>query len=171
MHPFRPAAPLEWRQVGTWKTAYELYSGDHLVATLRNRSTWSSEMVFTTHEREWSIRKHGFWKTRVFVRAAGAEADTAVFAPASWSSGGRLDFGPGRHFRLEASTWRNEMKLFPADSPTPIVTVKMTGVFKSRGLVTLHPSAATDPDVALLVAFPFYRLLDTQRSAAAIAAT
>ena len=172
MRAFRITPPLEWRQTGTWKTAYDLYSAGEAVGALRSRSAWSNDMIFTTADREWLFKKSGFWRTRVTIRERDASADLAVFHANKWDFGGRLELGPGRHYQVEPHPWKSNIEVKPSDSPTAVVTVKLRGFFRSTAEVILHPSVESLPEVPVLVAFPFYQLMDAQRtSAIAVAAT
>ena len=165
MKPFRLLTPLEWRQRGVWRSAYDLSSAGEPVGEMRPRKWWSGDDIFTTTADEWTFASVGTWRPRVIVRSRSG-GEVALFHPDTWNSGGHLDFGPGRHFQIFSHPWKFRIEVRRGDSPTPIVTANARGVFRTGATLDIHPSLESDPEAPVLVAFSFYRLIDVQNSSA-----
>ena len=84
---------------------YELHARDAVAATLSFRTSFGSFATAPRAEGTWTFKRVGFWHTRVTVRAAGTDADLAVFKNKTWSNGGTLELPGGRKYQADTNFW------------------------------------------------------------------
>jgi hypothetical protein len=160
---------LLWTQPAALKREYVLSAGNEVLATLRfHRGTLAAA---ETGGGRWTFKRQGFWQPRVTVRLPDSDADIALFHP-RWTGGGQLEFQQGRTLRLSsANLWQSEWLW--QENNRPLIRFKgRHGIVKAHGAVEIDPSAADDPDLALLVTLGWYLiLLYAQDMAATSAAT
>ena len=138
------------------KREHELRAGDDVVATLRfQRGSLADAEAEANH---WTFKRQGFWHPRVTVRAAGSDADIAVFHP-RWVGGGTLEFADGRALRLSsANFWQSEWVW--QEKEQPLIRFKgRHGLIKAKGAVEIQPEAVRIPDLPLLVLLGWYLIL------------
>lgn len=88
--PTQSGTALEWRRVPETKPAqFELYVGHDLVARLSwLKNDGSLALAESAHGR-WTIKRVGFFSTRVMVRIEGTDSEVAEFVP-DWKGDGKL---------------------------------------------------------------------------------
>lgn len=159
---------LLWVQPAVRKREHELHAGDDVIGTLAfQRGSLADAQAADGH---WTFKRQGFWHPRVTVRAAGSDADLAVFYP-RWVGGGTLEFPDGHAQRLaSANFWQSEW-VWQENDKTLIRFKGRHGFVKAHGAVEILPHGAAIPDTALLVLLGWYLiLLHAEDSAAASSA-
>lgn len=169
---------LEWVQPRVFERAYELVSGETLLATLAFRSSFGTLAVAETAEGSWTFKRVGFLNPRISVRQAGGLDDLALYRPRFWG-GGDLAFTAGPVVSWRSSDfWTTEWAFFdPADQP--LVSFRqgrekerLADIFKSQATVEVSPLGAGSRHLSILAPLGMYLLvLHRDDSAAVIAAT
>ena len=88
---------LSWHQPKGLRRHFELRIGDEVLATLRWETNFGSLATAETAEGRWTFKRVGFWRPKVTVRAAGSDADLAVFEP-RWTGSGTLTLASGHSY-------------------------------------------------------------------------
>jgi len=109
---------LVWVQPARLKQTFELRTGDEAVATLQfQRASLAAGEVA---DQQWTFKRVGFWHPQVTVRAAGSDANVAVFKPA-WTGGGTLELPQGRLLRFGAANFWHSQWDWSDPAGNPIV--------------------------------------------------
>jgi len=114
---------LQWTQPHAAKMEYELRAADVIAATLRFRNSFGSLATAASADGTWTFKRVGFWHTRATVRAAGAEADLAVFKNRTWSGGGTLELPDGRKYPANTNFWATQYE-FKTESGEPLISYR-----------------------------------------------
>lgn len=166
--------PLQWMQPSLLKEAYELRTGEALVATLNFRSSWGTLATAQSADGCWTFKRTGFWQNKASVRVCGMETDLAVFQNNTWSNGGTLTFSDERHFKATTNFWMTNYE-FRTEADEPLVRFKYGGVFRLSAQVEILPAASGLAELPLLVLFGWYLAImlymDSASAAATISAT
>jgi hypothetical protein len=154
---------LTWSKIPRSRS-YELKLNGEVVATLQRPSAWSCNFRAETQDGRWTFRRGGFLGTGAEMVDATSERRLATFKSA-WAGGGTLTFADGQTFHLRCKgLWR----------PAWIVTTESGHLvlqLHSRGkTVELGPGAGLSVSrLSLLIAFAWYRVLQAEEDAAAVA--
>lgn len=140
---------LTWsRMPKTSPRAYALMQGAETVGALRWQKCWGSLASGETRTGSWSLKRIGFFNTKVSVRAAGSEQEVAAFDP-NLFGGGRIEFGDGRCWRLRTnglfkpsnelvdSSGHMEVTLKPTRKGAEVVFADTSLDEKTAGLLTI----------------------------------
>jgi hypothetical protein len=145
------AKPLAWIQPAALKHVYELRSGDEVAGTLEWQEGLTASAVAKSADGAWTVLRQGFLRPRVTVRTEGSTQDTAVFEPA-WSGSGDIAIGGGRRLRLvPANLWRSEWRVTTPDGGILLRMRPDTALVRTTAKLEIDPSAASMPELALLV--------------------
>jgi hypothetical protein len=153
---------LQWTRVKRWKSAFELHSGDEVLARLYpQRGTHS--MVGEAADGRWAFRRRGFWNADIVVTDLASQAEIAVLKQGRNKS---LVFSDGRLFTLQkTSFWRNEW-VWLNDEGTRLL------YFQHGKHLMLEPLALSLPELSLLVIGGRHLIvLQQEEDAASAAAT
>jgi hypothetical protein len=147
---------LAWTQTDYCHGEYKLRAGDETVATLCWRE--GSLAIAETADGRWSFERPGFRRSRVSIRIAGFGTEIAVFS-SSWIGGGTLELVGGRLFYWSATNlWRSRWVWREADGKE-LVRFRSRQRLRLSGLVERSQSAATLPELDLLVTLGWYLLV------------
>lgn len=137
-----------WKRVGRLSRAYALTSGTQTLATLRRERLFGTLSSAETEGRRWTLKRVGFLRPRITVRAEGSEVDEASIQP-RWGGGGELVFAGGRRFTWsKVSFWRQEW-IFADARGVELVRFRR-GMTMSKARVTRAAAAAVpDHDAAI----------------------
>ncbi len=94
---------LKWTQPRAGQREFVLKDADDTVAALRFRSAFGSFATVEAADGSWTMKRVGFWQTRVTICPAGSETEIACFRNNTWSAGGTLEFPDGRRLRANTS--------------------------------------------------------------------
>lgn len=158
--------PLAWGKPALLRRDYELRAGGVLVGTLCFRGAFGTLAVAECAEAGWTIKRTGFWQTRVTVRATGAETDLAVFRNNTWKGGGKLEFPDGRKFRATNNTWQTRYE-FRTEGDVLLLTFKPGGWTGQTADIEVTPAGWQAPELAMLVMVGWYLAIMTQADTAA----
>jgi hypothetical protein len=162
---------LKWVQPSTFKMAYELRSGEEVVAALRFRSAFGSLATAESLDGCWTFKRVGFFQTRATIRLCGTEQELAVFRNNTWSSGGTLEFPGGSKLQATTNIWQTNLE-FRGEDGELLVRFKSGGLIHLSAQVVIPAQAAGRPELPLLVLFGWYlTVMMHQDSAATTAAT
>jgi hypothetical protein len=133
---------------------FELRAGDEIVGSLR----WEryAHATAETAAQQWNFNREGFWRTRITVRAPGAETNFAVFYP-RWLGGGTLEGQPGRPLRMVSRSWWRAQWDWVDEVGQPLVHIKNQGKwFEVKYRVVIEQQAVALPEMPLLVMLGLY---------------
>lgn len=159
-----------WTQPHALKMEYELRARDVIAATLSFRSSFGSFATTTSADGTWTFKRIGFLQTRATVRAAGAEADLAMFKNNTWSGGGILELPGGRKYPANTNFWATRYE-FKRETGEPLISYKnIGGVLHLSSLVEIHGAAKEIAEMPWLAALGWYLMVMFYTDAAGIAA-
>ena len=163
--------PLKWVQPKMLNEAYELRSGDELIATLTFRGIAGTFATAESGDGSWTFKRVGFWQNKATIRASGSDKDLAVFKNNTWTGGGTLLFTNGNSYKATTNFWMTNYE-FQKDSGEPIIRFKYGGIFHLSSEVEVLPEAGALPEVPVLVMFGWYLavMLYMDSSSAAVVA-
>jgi hypothetical protein len=116
----------------------------------------------------WTFKRVGFWRTRVTVRADGAEENLAVFEPATWSRGGTLHLPGGRTLQATTSFWKSTLE-FQAPGETVLVRYDTHGLVRLEADMTIMPEAVRMPELPWIAMLGWYLIVTMHEDATAAA--
>jgi hypothetical protein len=165
---------LRWTQPHALKMEYELRARDVTAATLRFRSSFGSLATAASGDGTWTFKRIGFWQTRATVRAAGAQADLAVFKNQTWSGGGTLELPDGRKYTANTNFWATQYE-FRKETGEPLISYQhVAGVLHMSSRVEIPGRSKEMEEMPWLVALGWYLTvmmhMDMSAAAAAMAA-
>jgi len=161
---------LHWVQPKAMRRDFELRDGEDIVATLSFRSAFGSLATVEAAEGSWTLKRVGFWKTRVTVRAAGSDDEIAVFTNNTWSAGGTLETADHLTFRANTNFWMTSYQFSNEQDETLVRFTKVGGVFHLSSRVEIHPAGARLAALPWLVALGWYLAVKMHDDAAGGAA-
>ena len=147
---------LQWTQPHALKMDYELRARDVIAATLRFRSSFGSFATAASADGTWTFKRVGFWHTRATVRAAGGEADLAVFKNNTWSGVGTLELPDGRKYPANTNFWSTQYE-FKRETGEPLISYKrIRGALHMSSLVEIHGLSKEIVEMPWLVPLGWY---------------
>jgi hypothetical protein len=146
---------LKWVQPSTFKMAYELRSGEELIAALRFRSAFGSLATAESLDGCWTFKRVGFFRTRATIRLCGTEEELAVFRNNTWSGGGTLEFPDGRKLQATTNFWQTNLE-FRGEGGELLVRFKSGGLIHLSAQVEIPAEAARRPELPLLALSGWY---------------
>ena len=149
---------IEWVQPRALKMQYELRANNELVATLRFRSSLGSFATGESADGCWTLKRVGFWQTRVTVRLCGGNSDIASFRNNTWSGGGTLVLSDGRMFPATTNLWQTKLE-FQNESNNALVQFRSGGVLHQSAKVEIQPSAVGIPELPLIMMLGWYLIV------------
>ena len=166
MKPIRefPGQELQWTRVKRWKRAFELHSGDEVLAMLYPQKGANS-MIAEAADGHWAIKRRSFWNADIVITELTSQAEIAVVRR---GRNRRLTFSDGRLFTLTTSSfWRNEW-VWLNDEGTPLIRYQ-----RGKSLL-IEPTANSLSELSLLVIVGWRLLVlqqeeDTASAAATVA--
>jgi hypothetical protein len=159
MKPIHEAAvqDLQWTRVKWWKCAFELHSGDEVLARLYPQKGTRS-MIGEAADGSWAFKRRGFWNAEIVVTDLASQAEIAVVKRGRNKS---LAFSDGRLFTFQkTSFWRNEWVWLNAEG-TPLIH------FQHGKHLMLEPLALSLPELSLLVIVGWHLIVLQQEEDAA----
>jgi hypothetical protein len=152
--------PMRWMQANASERAYELRAGEDVVATLRWQKAGGSLAVAESAAGQWTLKRSGFFRPKITVRAAGTDSDLAIFTPDWFAGRGTLELAGGQSFRWATeSFWRSRMAFY-TDGGQPLVHFKPEGALQlAASKVEIEPAGAAVSELPLLVVLGWYFLV------------
>lgn len=161
---------LVWESSRTAKRTYELHAGDQMLATLTQPSAWNQRRAGSSDEGAFTFARVGFFKQRIAITDATSGAEVASMPPAGWSRQTTLNLPDGRTYYWRKSSFWGTKWTWLDSAEQPLMSFKQVGAFRVRCGVTIEPTAATDPHLALLAQLGWFLMLLAQADAAASSA-
>lgn len=149
---------LQWQQPSGWSRRFELRSGDTQVGSLEFQSAFGSRAEGRIGEETWTLKRMGFFQTRVTVRRAGSDEDAAVYIP-TWSRRrGLLTLADGTQYQLSSTSfWAAEWVWL--DSREQVVMKFHNKGFLHHGAdVEVGPDSRQSKDLGMLLLTGWYLL-------------
>lgn len=147
---------LEWRQSSMLQRSYDLTHKEHAIASLRFENIFGTKATGQYAEEIWTFKRTGFLSPKVSVRAAGSDADIAVFTP-GWTGSGWVEFGSGPRYQLRHTNfWGTEWSFEAADGATMLKLTGNHGLMKMGAKAEITPAAAALPELPVLLLLIWY---------------
>lgn len=159
MKPIRAVAgqDLQWTRVEGRKRAFELHSGDEVLAMLYPLKGTNST-IGEAADGHWAFKRRSFWNPEIVITELASQAEIAVVRHGRTKS---LAFSDGRLFTLtQSSFWRNEW-VWLDHVGTPLVR------FQRGKRLVVEPSALSSPELSLLIIVGWHLLVLQQEEDAA----
>lgn len=157
--------PLRWNRLRWFKGDFELRAGADAVGALSFRSVWSYLAAATSADGAWTFKRVGFWRPVIAIRAAGSDADIAVFRYNTWKNGGWLEFRDGRKYRLTDNCWATRFEML-SDRDQVLMALRASSWTERSAEVEPGPEARSLPELSLLLLFGWYLAVLTREEAA-----
>ncbi len=170
------AHPLALVQPKAMERAWELRADGAPAGALEFRSALGSFALARAAGSSWTFKRVGFFSPRATARREGSTDDDAVYTPRWSGHEGEVVLATGERLRFgTANFWGTRFALGDAEGRT-IATLgpepdarRLSDLFRTQALVSVDPSAATRPDLALLLLFAWYLVVLHHEDAAATA--
>jgi hypothetical protein len=160
--------PLSWRQPHALKPSYDLTDRDAPVGTLVFRSAFGSLATARLGDGCWTMKRLGFLRTRVEIRACESETAIGTFHNNTWSGGGTLAVAGGRELRANTNFWHSRFEFVDADGRS-LVRYTIGGVLKASGEMEITADGATLPEIAWIALLGWYLVVMMRNDSAAAA--
>jgi hypothetical protein len=146
---------LQWKQPSVWKREYELCTGDIIAATLRFPGFFDTATAASA-DGSWTF-KGGYYRTKVTVRASGAETDLAVLKWNTWSTRGTLELPDGRKYLANRNFWSWKLE-FKTETGDALISYRKIGGrgHKSSWWGEIHALAKEVPEMPWMVLLWWY---------------
>jgi len=151
-----------FRRRGTW----ELRSGDELVGSIRFQGWVRPIAIAECSAGCWEFALQGWFRSHVVIRACSTGEDVAIFRRRPIRGGGTVEFPDGTRYEARARFRPLDLDIRLREGTPPFLSFRAKQLFRSHTEITIAPSAASIRDLALLVLFGCYVLLDMESSVA-----
>ena len=153
---------LAWRKIPRSRN-YELVLNREVVGALERPSVWSCKVVAETREGRWTFRRGGFLGSGAEI-VDSAEQLMATFK-SSWGGGGMLTFTDGQTFHLRCKGWWHPVWSVMTQREQPVFELH-----RREKTIDVAPGVTLAAGrLALLMMFVWYRVLQSEEDAAAVA--
>lgn len=171
MLPLDAHAPstLEWKQESAFGRYFELKGGDSVYATLEFVKRFGSLAEARTAAGAWTYKRRGMMSPAVSARAAGSEADLAVYKPNWSSSKGTLTVVGGEVLEFRSASFWGQDWILSDPGGQNLLRFVTKGVVKQGSEVHVEAAARGRSDLPLLLTFCWYLLLLYQEDMGAAA--
>ncbi|MGC4053394.1 MAG: hypothetical protein QM757_29175 [Paludibaculum sp.] len=161
---------LEWKQPSAFARAYELKSGDSVLATVNFRKVFGTLAEAATADQNWTFKRTGFLTPLVTARVAGSEEDVAHYKPGLMGTKGEIHLAGGEVLHMKSTNfWGSQWALMSAQGD-PLIRFHSQGMLKHGAHVEVEPVARERADLPLLLTLCWYVLALHQQDSAATTA-
>ncbi|HKW00869.1 MAG TPA: hypothetical protein VJN96_13675 [Vicinamibacterales bacterium] len=160
--------PLHWTQARLLKQSFDLSDGDTPLGTLVFRSSLGTFATARLGNGCWTMKRLGFLRTRVEIRACESDTAVATFHNNTWSGGGTLALATGPELRANTNFWHSRFEFVDAEGQS-LVRYTIGGVMKASGEMEITTAGAALPDIAWIAMLGWY-LVVMMRNDSAVAA-
>lgn len=155
---------LTWVQEKALKRSYELRFSGEVVAGLRFEKAFGSLATAESVDGTWTFKREGFLKPRVTVRAAGSDANTAIYHQ-NMSGGGVLEFQDGRRYLWRCTSfWGSEWSFLTSEEHRVLQFKLNPSLFRSGAQLSI---LTAEKDVAMMAMLGWYLMVLTAEETAA----
>jgi hypothetical protein len=161
---------LIWESSHTAKRTYELRAGEQMLATLTQPSTWNQRRTGSSDEGAFTFARVGVLRQRIVITDAASGAEVANMPPSGRGRDSIITLPDGHtYFWRKSNTWGTKWTWLDS-AGQPLMSLKQTGGFTIRCAVTIEPTAATEPHLALLAQLGWFQMLLAQADIVAASA-
>jgi hypothetical protein len=158
LREFADVSP-KWHQPDAIHRHYELRADDALIASLRWERPWGSLATGQTAEGTWTLKRAGFLRPRVTVRAAGSDSDAAI-VQLQWGGIGDVQLADGHHFRWTRVTfWHSEWAFTDAGGEPLLVFKPNFTKMRREAEIEIGPHSLALPELSLLSLLGWYLMV------------
>jgi len=161
---------LEWKQQSAFARAYELKSGDSVLASVSFKKVFGTLAEAQTADQSWTFKRTGFLTPLVTARVAGSEQDVAFYKPGLMGTKGEIHLAGGEVLHMKSTNfWGSQWALTTAEGDA-LIRFHNQGVLKHGAHVDVEPAARERADLPLLLTLCWYVLALHQQDSAATTA-
>ena len=161
---------LQWNQVHASPPTYEVRNDTTVVGTLTFRSGLGTFATAGTASGGWTMKRVGFFNTRVEIRPVGSETAIATFRQSTWGGGGTLELSGGRTLRADAHFWQSSFDVKDAEGRELVRCTAGWSFFRDAGELALTQTSAALPETLLIAFLTLYLVIMMRREATAAGA-
>jgi hypothetical protein len=158
----RQLADLHWKQCSAFGRAFELKTGDSVLAMLQFPKTFGALAEASTLDETWMMNRKGFIKPEVTAhKSSGGELAASYHANLTGNRGEIL-LASGEKLQLRAANfWGNEWHLEAAAGEV-LARFHNRGAVLASARVEVSDAARARADLGLLLTFAWYVLVLNQ---------
>jgi hypothetical protein len=154
---------MRWRRTRLLPAAFELRTGDAVIATLEWPGLFSRSAIATSGAGRWRIRRPALFSIAVDVEDAESGERIASYAPALRR--GILRFADGRAFKVGRDNLFGSLKAWREDGGE-LLSFPRRLTIGGGGPMQIEAAAAAEEGLDILATFAFYVLTMRRRRAA-----
>lgn len=160
MIPIQPnlLSALEWRQPSTFSRAYQLKSGDSVVATLDFLKVLGTLARARTAAQSWTFKRAGFLTPVVTVRDEGSDADLATYHPNWTGNKGQLALPGGERLEFRSANFWSTGWVLSDPQGGELLRFHNKGLLHHGASVDVAVDARDRADIGLLLTLCWYIL-------------
>src|SRR5262249_42599783 len=156
-----------WQKIEGVKRAREVVIDGESWVRVRRVKAWGSLMAVESKAGSWTLKRTGWFRTRITIRQADSDKDVGLYTPSfTWcGSAGTLEIEGTRAYRWGPSKAFGREHAFLNASEQPMLRFRGS----PRKCRMTFDTAADGPDLTLLAALGYYLImLHEEDSAVAI---
>lgn len=177
-----PNEQLNWIQPKALNLIYELRGENDLFGTLVFPKTFGSLAEAETADGKWTLKRVGYFNTRITIRKYEHENDIAVFKPNLMATTGTIQFANGNSYQWSTSNFWNTKFEFKNKNGDLVIVFhsgvnepKLKDWFKTQARVEIIDTKQNMEELALLIMLGWYLIIvlqmDSSTGAVVAAAT
>jgi hypothetical protein len=161
-------------QPKTTNQFYELRSQDEVFGTLNFPKSHGSLAEAESSDGKWTLKRVGFFHTKLTIRKSGEENDLAIFKPNIMATNGSLEFVDGKRFQWVSSNFWSTKFEFKNEAGETLVTFrsgiedpKLKDWFKTQARVEISTGKEMLEEISILILLGWYLIIVLQMDSAA----
>jgi hypothetical protein len=165
---------LSWIQPKALNLLYELRTEDELFGTLTFPKTFGSLAKAETADGKWTLKRVGYFNTRITIRKFGQENDIAVFKPNIMATTGIVHFANENSYQWSTSNFWNTKFEFKDKNGTAVVMFnsginepRLKDWFKTQARVEILDDKHNIEELATLIMLGWYLIIVLQMDSSA----
>jgi hypothetical protein len=165
---------LNWMQPKATHQYYELRTQDEVYGSLNFPKSSGSLAEAESSDGKWTLKRVGFFHTKITIRNSGEDKDLAIFKPNMMATSGLLEFANGNKFQWEASNFwatrfefRDEHGEALVSFRSGVEDLKLKDWFKTQARVEIPHGKNNFEEISLLVLLGWYLIIVLQMDSAA----
>jgi len=167
-----------WEQPKVSQRNFFLRSEEATFGQLEFNSSFSTMAVATLGDVQWTLKRVGFFSTRITIRQAGSVVDFATYHPKWTGSQGLVRFASGEEYTWNVANFMSTRYTFSRTGGLELITYlsgsrtkKFPNIFKQDARVSIAPDAWLTKELPILVLLGWYLVILQNEDSSAVAVT
>ncbi len=153
---------LRWIRPALFERAYELRSGETVVAELKFASAFGRTANANSADNSWVFEQTGFLKTRLIVRESSSSAEIASLVEKRTRRSQEISVADGSRFVIRFNFWGTAYTLETTTGEV-LASTQRRGFFRVDWPTEIRHKAKTYPELTWLVLLMWYYILIRKR--------